>query len=46
MPIQFSAAAHIAGSVLAPRDEVSFSDQLDGNVAYRLRLGDSNRSIP
>lgn len=28
MPIQFSAAAHIAGSVLAPRDEVSFSYQL------------------
>lgn len=44
MPIQFSAAAHIAGSVLAPRGEVSFSDQLDGIVAYRLRLGETSGS--
>lgn len=46
MQIQVSAAAYTAGSVSAPRNEISFSDQLDANVAYRLRLGETSGSIP
>lgn len=46
IPLQVSAAAHTAGSASSPRDEVSFSDQLDGIAAYKLHLGETSRSTP